>query len=73
MTPPFAGQGLNSGFRDVANLSWKLAMVVKGNANPGILDSYEEERRDHAWQLIEMALNLGQQFQPIDPPSWKDQ
>ena len=67
MTPPFAGQGLNSGFRDVANLSWKLAMVVKGNANPGILDSYEEERRDHAWQLIEMALNLGQQIQPIDP------
>jgi 3-(3-hydroxy-phenyl)propionate hydroxylase len=42
-------------------------MVVKGNANPGILDSYEEERRDHAWELIEMVLNLGQQIQPIDP------
>jgi 3-(3-hydroxy-phenyl)propionate hydroxylase len=67
MTPPFAGQGLNSGFRDVSNLSWKLAMAVKGHADPGILDTYEEERRDHAWELIEMALNLGQQIQPIDP------
>lgn len=67
MTPPFAGQGLNSGFRDVSNLSWKLAMVVKGDADSGILDSYEEERREHAWELIETALNLGQQIQPIDP------
>ncbi len=67
MTPPFAGQGLNSGFRDVANLSWKLAIVVKGEGNSIILDSYEPERRDHAWELIETALSLGQQIQPIDP------
>ena len=67
MTPPFAGQGFNSGIRDVSNLSWKLAMVVKGNAKSAILESYEEERRDHAWELIETALNLGRQIQPIDP------
>ncbi|MEH6567758.1 MAG: bifunctional 3-(3-hydroxy-phenyl)propionate/3-hydroxycinnamic acid hydroxylase [Halioglobus sp.] len=67
MTPPFAGQGLNSGIRDVSNLSWKLAMVVKGNAEPGILASYGKERRDHAWELIQTALSLGQQIQPIDP------
>ena len=67
MTPPFAGQGLNSGMRDVSNLSWKLAMVVKGNAGQGILDSYVEERLGHARELIETALSLGQQIQPIDP------
>ena len=67
MTPPFAGQGLNSGFRDVSNLSWKLALVVKHQADPGILLTYEEERRDHAWRLIEAALNLGRQIQPIEP------
>lgn len=67
MTPPFAGQGLNSGFRDVTNLFWKLSAVVKGFADPVILDSYELERRDHAWELIETALNLGKQIQPIDP------
>ncbi len=67
MTPPFAGQGLNSGFRDVTNLSWKLAAVVSGQARSDILDSYELERKDHAWELIETALQLGQQIQPIDP------
>jgi 3-(3-hydroxy-phenyl)propionate hydroxylase len=67
MTPPFAGQGLNSGFRDVSNLSWKLAAVVKGEAGASILDSYELERRDHAWELIETALDLGRQIQPVDP------
>lgn len=66
MTPPFAGQGLNSGLRDVTNLSWKLAMVVKGHASPAILDSYEKDRRDHAWELIETAVTLGNQIQPID-------
>ena len=67
MTPPFAGQGLNSGFRDVRNLSWKLASVIKGQADAGVLQSYEAERRDHAHELIETALELGRQIQPIDP------
>ncbi len=67
MTPPFAGQGLNSGLRDVSNLSWKLSAVVNGRAHRHILDTYEPERRDHAWELIETALHLGEQIQPIDP------
>ncbi len=66
MTPPFAGQGLNSGLRDVSNLSWKLSTVVRGLADEAILDSYEQERKNHAWQLIETALQLGRQIQPID-------
>ena len=32
VTPPFAGQGLVAGLRDVANLAWKLAWVVRGQA-----------------------------------------
>ena len=66
MTPPFAGQGLNSGLRDAANLSWKLAMVLKGQADQAILASYEMDRRAHAWELIQTALELGKQIQPID-------
>lgn len=72
MTPPFAGQGLNSGFRDVTNIFWKLAAVVKGKASSAILESYETERRDHAWSLIETALALGAQIQPIDQDQAKE-
>jgi len=67
MTPPFAGQGLNSGMRDVRNLSWKLAMVIKGQASDDILKSYEIERLQHSKELIQFALDLGNQIQPIDP------
>jgi 3-(3-hydroxy-phenyl)propionate hydroxylase len=66
MTPPFAGQGLNSGIRDVTNLSWKLALVMKGQADIALLESYEQDRKGHAWELIETALALGNQIQPID-------
>ena len=47
ITPPFAGQGLVAGLRDVANLCWKLASVVQGRAAASILDSYDTERRPH--------------------------
>lgn len=72
MTPPIAGQGLNSGFRDEANFSWKLSDVIKNHANPAILVSYELERRDRAGQLPETALNLGKQIQPTDPEEAPD-
>jgi 3-(3-hydroxy-phenyl)propionate hydroxylase len=59
ITPPFAGQGLVSGLRDAANLCWKLAWVVRGQASPAILDSYDVERRPHAVACINFALFLG--------------
>jgi len=64
LTPPFAGQGLNSGLRDAANLAWKLAAVVKGQLAPGLLESYGQERPEHAWELIEMAVKLGRIMMP---------
>jgi 3-(3-hydroxy-phenyl)propionate hydroxylase len=67
MTPPFAGQGLNSGLRDVTNLGWKLAAVLKAGAPDCLLDSYQAERWDHAKEVIDLALILGDQIQPIDP------
>jgi len=64
LTPPFAGQGLNSGIRDAANLAWKLAAVLHWGAVPELLDSYERERRPHAAALIRMALRIGAFMQP---------
>jgi len=59
ISPPWAGQGLNSGLRDVANLAWKLVAVLQGRAAPKIIASYDIERRGHATDLIGLADNMG--------------
>jgi len=64
ITPPFAGQGLVAGLRDVANLAWKLAWVVRGQAGAQILDSYDLERRPHAKKIIKLAQLLGALVMP---------
>jgi hypothetical protein len=42
---PAGGQGMNTGLQDVANLVWKLALVLKGRASSSLLDTYDLERR----------------------------
>ncbi|MGW3267390.1 FAD-dependent monooxygenase [Streptomyces sp. NPDC001056] len=41
---PAGGQGMNTGLQDAANLSWKLASVLAGHADPALLDTYQAER-----------------------------
>ncbi|MEU4109725.1 FAD-dependent monooxygenase [Streptomyces sp. NPDC027717] len=41
---PAGGQGMNTGLQDAANLSWKLAAVLSGRADPSLLDTYDTER-----------------------------
>ena len=67
MTPPFAGQGLNAGIRDVRNLSWKLARVLGGSLPTGLLSTYDLERREAAKAMVDLAVALGDQIQPTDP------
>lgn len=64
LTPPFAGQGMNSGVRDATNLAWKLAAVQRWGAPAALLDTYEPEREPHASALIRMALRIGHFMQP---------
>lgn len=42
---PTGGLGMNSGVGDAIDLSWKLAGTVAGWGGPGLLDSYQQERR----------------------------
>lgn len=69
ITPPFVGQGLVAGLRDVANLGWKLAWVLHGQATPKLLDSYDQERRPHAKKMIELAKFMGHLVMPRNAPS----
>jgi 2,4-dichlorophenol 6-monooxygenase len=59
--PPTGGLGLTSAIHDAHNLCWKLAAVLEGQASPGLLDSYEPERRSaderNAQRSLENAVN----------------
>lgn len=49
---PAGGLGMNTGLQDAYNLGWKLAMVLAGQANPALLETYQEERLPiAAWTL----------------------
>ncbi|WP_043834100.1 bifunctional 3-(3-hydroxy-phenyl)propionate/3-hydroxycinnamic acid hydroxylase [Muricoccus aerilatus] len=58
-TPPFLGQGMCAGIRDAANLAWKLARVLRGEASDSLLDTYGTERAPHARGYIREAVRLG--------------
>jgi 3-(3-hydroxy-phenyl)propionate hydroxylase len=64
LTPPFAGQGMNSGLRDAHNLAWKLAEALRMDHPDELLASYETERKPHAWSLIRLALRMGRVMMP---------
>ena len=56
LTPPFAGQGMNSGLRDAHNLAWKLAEALRMDHPDELLASYETERKPHAKELQHSLL-----------------
>jgi 3-(3-hydroxy-phenyl)propionate hydroxylase len=64
-TPPFLGQGLNAGFRDAANLGWKLPLVLAGVCRESLLESYGAERDAHARDLVEWAVAVGQLMETL--------
>ncbi|WP_432728892.1 bifunctional 3-(3-hydroxy-phenyl)propionate/3-hydroxycinnamic acid hydroxylase [Klebsiella oxytoca] len=66
--PVWQGQGYNSGMRDAFNLAWKLALVVNCKAGEALLDSYQQERRDHAKAMIDLSVTAGNVLAP--PKRW---
>jgi len=53
---PFAGYGMNAGIADAMNLSWMLAGVIDGWADPALLGAYEIERRPITEQVSHHAM-----------------
>jgi 3-(3-hydroxy-phenyl)propionate hydroxylase len=66
-TPPFLGQGLCHGIRDVHNLLSKIGAAVAGGPAETLLASYETERRPHVEQIIDMAVAAGREICLLDP------
>src|SRR3546814_405112 len=54
--PPTGGYGMNMGIGDSVDLGWKIAAVLQGWAGPGLLESYDVERRMVARQVIDEAV-----------------
>lgn len=67
LMPPFAGQGMCSGIRDVTNLAWKLDLTLRGLASESLLDSYGDERREQAREAILASVQLGRVICVTDP------
>jgi 3-(3-hydroxy-phenyl)propionate hydroxylase len=65
--PPFIGQGMCQGIRDVANLVWKLDRVLRGRSDATLLDSYGEERRAHVRELTTRIKAIGHVICERDP------
>lgn len=66
LMPVWQGQGYNSGIRDAANLGWKLAAVVNGQARDALLDTYDVERRKHARAMIDLSTTVGKVISPTN-------
>ena len=64
LSPPWIGQGLNAGLRDVGNLGWKLAGIVQGRLQPSVFQSYHDERHRHAQAMIDLADIFGAMLMP---------
>jgi 2,4-dichlorophenol 6-monooxygenase len=63
--PPSNGLGSNTSIQDGFNLAWKLAMVIRGQAGAGLLESYTEERAPIAKQIVTRANQSIEEFGPI--------
>lgn len=67
LMPVWLGQGWNSGMRDATNLGWKLATVLEGRADDGLLDTYTDERREHARAMVDLSLTFGRFIKVTNP------
>ena len=66
-----AAQGMNTGLHDACNLGWKLSMILKGQAQPSLLHTYESERRPNVQKLINYDKDISRLMTMQLPIGWK--
>ena len=60
LMPPFMGQGMCAGIRDVSNLAWKISLCIKNKHDEKFLDTYQTERFSNAKEYIETTMRMGE-------------
>ena len=63
--PPTGGFGMNTGIQDVHNLAWKLGLVLAGQANPALLQTYADERKPVALANADWSVANSVRFRDI--------
>lgn len=56
LMPPTGAFGGNTGIHDAQNLAWKIALVLRDEAQPQLLDSYDTERRPVVERTLQQAM-----------------
>ncbi|MBO4252346.1 bifunctional 3-(3-hydroxy-phenyl)propionate/3-hydroxycinnamic acid hydroxylase [Streptomyces griseorubiginosus] len=72
LMPPFLGQGLCSGLRDMANLAWRLDLVLSGRASERVLDDYTPERKPHVEGIARASASMADICIRLDPATMDD-
>ncbi|WP_405967453.1 FAD-dependent monooxygenase [Streptomyces sp. NBC_00015] len=65
--PPTGAQGMNTGIQDACNLAWKLALVIRGEAGPALLATYDAERRPIGEEVVGRTVRHATQGIEADP------
>ena len=60
LMPPFMGQGMCAGIRDISNLSWKISHCLKNKHNEKLLNTYQSERFSNVKEYIETTMRMGE-------------
>ncbi|MFJ9823198.1 FAD-dependent monooxygenase [Streptomyces sp. NPDC101160] len=65
--PPTGAQGMNTGIQDACNLAWKLSLAAAGSAAPGLLASYDAERRPVGAEVVGRTVRHSKEGVQADP------
>ncbi len=65
LSPPFMGQGMCAGIRDVSNLSWKLTYCCRRGNDEKLLNSYQSERYSNVKEYIKTTMKMGKLLNEI--------
>jgi len=60
LMPPFMGQGMCAGIRDVSNLAWKISHCLINKHNEKLLNTYQSERFSNVKEYIETTMRMGE-------------